>query len=388
LLRARSYLDWGSDAAGLEIGAITILSRGRDPALGHVGFLVGTTHDSVILLGGNQSNAVTVAAFSLDRVLAFRVPRPQDRRSTNQADTFAVAVAHVLEMEGGWSDDPFDPGGPTNKGITLGDYAREKGIAITAHSYAQLKAELRAIPDALVRDIYLNRYWRPARCPDLPAPIALMHFDAAVNHGVAGAARMLQEALGVDIDGEIGPITLGAARSMPAPAALEAYAAIRRRRYRSLAHFWRFGKGWLRRVDVTLARASARSAAPARHAAPSASSSPRTSTPAQEMQRMPADRTTDFPSIPNAPSEAAPDTKWWGQSMTIWGALLTAMSTVLPLLGPILGLDLTPELVQRLGQDIVVLVQALGGLIGTILTILGRMRATTLLERRPVRLKL
>jgi hypothetical protein len=175
---------------------------------------------------------------------------------------------------------------------------------------------------------------------------------------------------------------------MPARTTLDAYAAIRRRRYRSLAHFWRFGKGWLRRVDVTLARASARSAAPPQRAASSASASPPTSTPAQEMQPMPADRTTDFPSIPSTPIETAPDSKWWGQSMTIWGALLTAMSTVLPLLGPILGLDLTPELIQRLGQDVVLLFQALGGVIGTVLTILGRMRATTLLERRPVRLKL
>ena len=86
---------------------------------------------------------------------------------------------------------------------------------------------------------------------------------------------------------------------------------------------------------------------------------------------MPADRTTDFPSIPATPDEAEPDSKWWGQSMTIWGALLTAMSTVLPLLGPILGLDLTPELIQRLGQDLVLLFQALGGVIGTVLTILG-----------------
>lgn len=101
---------------------------------------------------------------------------------------------------------------------------------------------------------------------------------------------------------------------------------------------------------------------------------------------MAADPRTDLPIQP-VPAEPA-DGKWWGQSMTIWGALLTAMSTVLPLLGPILGLDLTPDLVQRLGQDVVVLVQALGGVIGTILTILGRMRATTLLERRPVRLKL
>jgi len=388
-LKARSYLDWGSSTAAPEIGAIAVLSRGADPALGHVGFLVGMTNVSVILLGGNQSNAVTVAAFARNRVLGFRTPRPEDVvRPPSGQDIFAAALAHVLEMEGGWSDDPFDPGGPTNKGITLADYAREKGIAVTAQSYAQLKAELRTIPDALVRDIYLERYWRPARCPDLPPPVALMHFDAAVNHGVAGAARMLQEALGVDIDGEIGPITLAAARSLPVRAALDAYAAIRRRRYRALAHFWRFGKGWLRRVDVTLARASARSAAPQQRAAPSTRSSPRTSTPAQEMQPMPADRTTDFPSIPASETEPATEGKWWGQSMTIWGALLTAMSTVLPLLGPILGLDLTPELVQRLGQDIVILVQALGGVIGTVLTILGRVRATTLLERRPVRLKL
>jgi hypothetical protein len=58
------------------------------------------------------------------------------------------------------------------------------------------------------------------------------------------------------------------------------------------------------------------------------------------------------------------------------------------LLGPILGINLTVDLVEKLGHDIVLLVQAAGGLIGTIMTILGRMRATTLLERRPVKLKL
>lgn len=103
---------------------------------------------------------------------------------------------------------------------------------------------------------------------------------------------------------------------------------------------------------------------------------------------MPADPATDFPNFPSSAPNAPADSKWWGQSMTIWGALLTAMSTVLPLFGPILGINLTPDLVQRLGQDLVTLVQALGGIVGTILTILGRVRANTLLERRPLRLKL
>lgn len=81
-------------------------------------------------------------------------------------------------------------------------------------------------------------------------------------------------------------------------------------------------------------------------------------------------------------------TKWWGQSVTIWGALITALSTVLPLLGPALGLNLTPELVHVLGDQVALLVQAFGGLIGTIMTVYGRTRASTRLLRRPVPFKL
>lgn len=368
-LMARSYIDWGDTASEPGIGSIAVLTRGTNASLGHVGFLVGMTDTALYLLGGNQSNAVNVARFDRSRLLATRMPatRATETAATDR-ETFDQALAHILSLEGGWSDDPFDPGGPTNKGITLADYARERRVTVTAENFAALKAELRSIPDRLVRDIYLSRYWRPARCPDLPPSLALMHFDTAVNQGVTGAARMLQQALGVDVDGEIGPITLGAAHTRPMRSTIEVYAEIRRRRYRALAHFWRFGRGWLRRVDATLARSLA--------------SLPQyTST--QENKPMP-DPQANFPNgVP-----AGPDSKWWGQSMTIWGALLTALSTVLPLLGPILGINLTVDLVEKLGQDIVLLIQAAGGLIGTIMTILGRMRANTLLERRPVKLKL
>jgi uncharacterized protein (TIGR02594 family) len=370
-LMARSYLDWGQSAAEPSAGSIAVLSRGANTSLGHVGFLVGMTDTSIYLLGGNQSNAVSVARFDRSRLLGIRMPAARAIESaTADREIFDQALAHVLAMEGGWSDDPFDPGGPTNKGITLADYARERRVTVTAENFAALKAELRSIPDRLVRDIYLTRYWRPARCLDLPPSLALMHFDTAVNQGVSGAARMLQQALAVDVDGEIGPITLGAAHSRPPRTSIEAYADIRRRRYRTLTHFWRFGRGWLRRVDATLAQ-SLQSLA----------------TSSQEKKPMP-DPQANFPNgFPSVDSEGA-GTKWWGQSMTIWGALLTALSTVLPLLGPILGINLTVDLVEKLGQDIVLLTQAAGGLIGTIMTILGRMRATTLLERRPVKLKL
>ena len=88
---------------------------------------------------------------------------------------------------------------------------------------------------------------------------------------------------------------------------------------------------------------------------------------------------TDQPPTTATPSAA---TKWWGTSRTIWGAVLTAFATVLPVIGPLLGVDISADLVRQLGDEIVLVVQAVGGLTGTILTIYGRMQATTTLARR------
>jgi len=320
--------------------------------------------------GGNQSNAVTVSAFDRELVLGFREPSSQQTANTG-GDKFDIALRHVLAMEGGWTDDPHDPGGPTNKGITLAVYARERGIEVTTENLAELKSALRTIPDTLVRTIYETRYWQPARCPALRPSLALMHFDASVNHGVGTAARILQEALGVDIDGEIGPITLDAARVADPRQALPRYAALRRQRYRALAHFWRFGRGWLRRVDATLAAATRLVPPP----------SDPNSTEEGPFMTSPTDAPTTKP-------DAATETKGWWQSMTIWGTLLTAVTTVLPLLGVVLGVSITPELAAQIGQDIVTVIQVAGGLIGTLLALFGRARASTLLHVRPSRTSL
>jgi hypothetical protein len=85
------------------------------------------------------------------------------------------------------------------------------------------------------------------------------------------------------------------------------------------------------------------------------------------------------------PAQLLPETptgKWWGQSMTIWGVTITALSTVLPVLAPAVGLDLTPELVRQLGDNVLQVGQAVGGLIGTVLAIYGRVRASAPIERR------
>ena len=90
---------------------------------------------------------------------------------------------------------------------------------------------------------------------------------------------------------------------------------------------------------------------------------------------------------PAAPSVAS-DGKWWGNSMTIQGIIITTLSTVLPVLGPVLGLNITAELVHQLGDNVVTFAQAAGGLIGTIMAVYGRLRTSTPLERRQVTLSM
>jgi uncharacterized protein (TIGR02594 family) len=380
-LMARSYLRWGAALDGGRQGAIVVLSRGGDPSAGHVGFLVGEDDAHVYLLGGNQGNSVSVAALPKSRVLGLRWPQetasestpvdPQAPANVQAVDgaLFDGALAHVLEMEGGYSDDPYDPGGPTNLGITLRVYADWKGVGIDAGSLAPLKEELQAIPQAAVREIYAARYWRPAGCDDFPPALAFFHFDAAVNHGVTGAIRLLQQAVGTDVDGEIGPLTLGAVARRSSEETLETYAEVRRQRYRALPHFWRFGRGWLARVDKSLTRALEIAADAPRSIAGAPSS-------------------LDQQKGPSAMPKTAIDTsKWWGQSVTIWGAIITALSTVLPALGPALGIDITADLVHEVGAQIVEAVQVIGGLVGTLMTIYGRMRASQPLARRDVTIK-
>ena len=378
-LLARSYLGWGTALDSPRLGAVTVLSRGQDPTLGHVGFYVGETADKLFLLGGNQGQAVTVAACDRARLLAFRWPSEEAPPPLDAASeaTFAKSLSHVLEMEGGYSNDPYDPGGPTNRGITLAEYARFRNETLDQTSRARLISELQRIPDAVAAAIYRQRYWLPASCPAFSPPLALMHFDAAVNHGVFGAIQMLQAVVGVTVDGEVGPQTLGAIAARSAEDLIETYAETRRARYRALPHFWRFGRGWLRRVDATLALA--RSWADADRTAGGLLE------PAQNAKGE-SDMSDD------AKVQAAPasedDGKWWLRSKTVWGTLITAAAAVLPALAPIFGVTLPADVIQTFGDQALTAVQAVAGLIGTILAIYGRLTASSTLTRRPLNLHL
>jgi uncharacterized protein (TIGR02594 family) len=367
-LLARSYLDWGSSLDDARLGAVAVFSRGDDPTAGHVGFVIGEADSRLYLLGGNQSDAVTVASFDKSRLLGLRWPQDESEIPTADGSIFAKALAHVLEMEGGFSDDAYDPGGPTNKGITLEVYAGFKGQTLDATSRDRLIAELKSIPDATVATIYRRRYFDPADCSAFTPPLALMHFDAAVNHGVGTAIRMLQQSVGVTVDGEVGPQTLGAIGARNVVDLIEVYADIRRARYRALPHFWRFGRGWLNRVDATLALGKSWAATdgiirglmePAQNAKGETTMSDTSTTV-----------TTDD------------SAKWWAQSKTLWGTVITAAATVLPLLAPTIGVSLPADVIQTFGDQAITAAQAVTGLIGTALAIYGRFTASSVLSIR------
>lgn len=161
--------------------------------------------------------------------------------------SFDRALAIVLESEGGFAHHPADPGGETYQGITAHTLAQARD----RHPDLHLPARVGDLQRGQVREIYLRDYWRAAKCHDLPMPLALLVFDAAVNHGPSGAIRLLQRALGVRDDGQFGPVTLAAVQDALIEALLSEFTAQRALMYGRLPTFAVFGLGWCRRLIRT-----------------------------------------------------------------------------------------------------------------------------------------
>jgi uncharacterized protein (TIGR02594 family) len=379
-LLARSYLNWGEALPTARVGAVTVLSRGDDPNAGHVAFFLGETVDKLFLLGGNQGDAVTVAAFDKTRLLGFRWPKEDEAAETaDDSGIFLRALAHILEMEGGYSNDPYDPGGPTNRGITLEAYAAFKGETVNDQTRGRLISELKRIPDHTLQAIYRQRYFKPSLCAAFTAPLALMHFDAAVNHGVSAAIQMLQSVARVTVDGEIGPETLSAIGARGVVDLIDDYAEARRVRYRALPHFWRFGRGWLKRVDATLALGQSWAGAEGTNRG---LLEPAQIAKGEIGMDNPAAGATAKSATATETGTADDSSKWWAHSKTVWGTLITAAATVIPALGPAFGITLPADVIQTFGDQAVTVVQALAGLFGTVLAIYGRLTAASALTLR------
>lgn len=351
-LMARSYLEWGAPLEAPVIGAVVIFPRGSDPSAGHVGFIADYDENSLLVLGGNQQDAVTLKRYPRDLTLGYRWPLLGQ-------GVFNRALSNLLKLEGGWVDHPADPGGATNHGITIETYGRAIKAGLVVQNGETLHAGLKTISLKEVATIYHALYWQGAACPLLPAPLAAFHFDCAVNQGVSRAVRFLQQAAGAGVDGEIGPETLGKVWAEEPLRLISHYKARRLAHYQSLKTYPIFGKGWRNRL--THAEASARNL-----------TLPRPVQPDKETDTM---------------TTTSTDRKWWGESLTVWGAIVTALSTLLPVLGPLIGLDISSEMIEQFGETVARLIQLFGGLTGTAMTLYGRARATSPLTRREIGLR-
>ncbi len=119
----------------------------------------------------------------------------------SNSNILSVALKFTLLWEGGFVNNPIDPGGATNKGITQFTYD-------TYRVNKRLPArDVVDITEEEVNDIYYSMYWKPSQAELAVDPLAIVLFDTAVNFGVGGAIEFLQEALGVGADGIFGPTT-------------------------------------------------------------------------------------------------------------------------------------------------------------------------------------
>lgn len=159
---------------------------------------------------------------------------------------FKAALAVTLKHEGGFVDHPRDPGGATNKGVTLATFRRYKPGASVA--------DLKAISDADVEIIYRDGYWKPVNADLLQPGVDLAVFDFGVNSGTGRAARHLQAVAGAKQDGVIGIKTIGALDAMRGDVIVQKLCGRRLSFVRALKTWDVFGKGWSRRIADIEAR--------------------------------------------------------------------------------------------------------------------------------------
>lgn len=159
---------------------------------------------------------------------------------------FDFALETLFQVEGGIADDPNDPGGWTNFGISWG----------FAASIGWTKERHRAITREQAAELYREHFWEKCYADDLPSGLDLVVFDMAVNSGSRTAVRGLQKSMGVASDGIIGPVSLGRVHSLGIPTALVWFLAWRSEFYRGNSLWYLYGTGWTRRL-FTLAMAAA-----------------------------------------------------------------------------------------------------------------------------------
>ena len=152
---------------------------------------------------------------------------------------FDIAFDRLIGAEGGYVNDPKDPGGETKFGISK-------------RSYPNVDIANLTVGDA--RNIYLRDFWNPLGVAH-PA-IKFQVFDFAVNSGIQTAIRKLQAAIGVADDGHWGPISAAALEGMDVNDVLMRFMALRLRFWTRCSAWSAMGAGWVNRGARQLEYAS------------------------------------------------------------------------------------------------------------------------------------
>ncbi len=171
----------------------------------------------------------------------------------------------IVAREGGYVNDPDDPGGATNFGVTI-HTMRRLGLDLDADGDIDA-ADVRQLTQAQAVDIFIRHYFEGPRIAQLPAGLHASVFDMYVNAG-ANAVRILQRLLcemghAVSVDGALGPQSIAAtakAYTQAPQAMVDAYGIARRNYYfriadnrpasRKYARTRAGGKGgWIRRAE-------------------------------------------------------------------------------------------------------------------------------------------
>jgi lysozyme family protein len=155
----------------------------------------------------------------------------------------------MLKSEGGYVNNPADPGGMTNLGVTKATWENWVGRESD-------EAEMRGLTPEKVEPLYKKKYWDAVRGDELPLGISYLCFDFAVNAGAGRSIKTLQTAVGVTPDGGFGPMTMAAVQAVDPVELIERFSQAKEDFYRSLNTFATFGKGWLNRVADVKVKAS------------------------------------------------------------------------------------------------------------------------------------
>ena len=153
---------------------------------------------------------------------------------------FKECLDLVLKSEGGWVNNPNDPGGETNLGVTKRVWEEWVGHPVES---------LKKLSKDDVAPLYEQKYWRPCYGEVLPRGLDLVVFSMAINAGPGRSVKLLQSSIGCVPDGIIGPRTRGLISESNTANLISKFSESRREYYRSLKTFPIFGRGWLARVD-------------------------------------------------------------------------------------------------------------------------------------------